>query len=58
MFGPGPARQEGRRCQGISPGASEAAKLSQQTKATFDGNAKQHEATGDCCMTDDGFVLP
>ena len=56
MFGPGLARQEGRRCQGISPGASEAAKLSQQTKATFDRNARQHEATGNFCMADDGFV--
>ena len=30
--------------------------LSQQTKATFDRNARQDEATGDLYMTEEDFV--
>ena len=37
-------------------GTTEEPELSQQTKATFDRNARQDEATGDYYMTEEDFV--
>ena len=37
-------------------GTTREPELSQQTKATFDRNARQDEATGDHYMTEDDFV--
>ena len=37
-------------------GTTREPELSQQTKATFDRNARQDEATGDYYMTKDDFV--
>lgn len=37
-------------------GATREPELSQQTKATFDRNARQDEATGDNYMTEEDFV--
>ena len=37
-------------------GATREPELSQQTKATFDRNARQDEATGDLYMTEEDFV--
>ena len=37
-------------------GATREPELSQQTKATFDRNARQDEATGDSYMTEEDFV--
>ena len=37
-------------------GTTREPELSQQTKATFDRNARQDEATGDFYMTEEDFV--
>ena len=37
-------------------GTTSEPELSQQTKATFDRNARQDEATGDSYMTEEDFV--
>lgn len=37
-------------------GTTKEPELSQQTKATFDRNARQDEATGDLYMTEEDFV--
>ena len=37
-------------------GTTREPELSQQTKATFDRNARQDEATGDLYMTEEDFV--
>lgn len=37
-------------------GTTREPELSQQTRATFDRNARQDEATGDCYMTEEDFV--
>ena len=37
-------------------GTTREPELSQQTKATFDRNARQDEATGDSYMTEEDFV--